>query len=42
MTNIQKSVDITNMSAERIKTESTKLQANSREMGEVINKIKAI
>jgi methyl-accepting chemotaxis protein len=40
MTNIQESVEITNLSAERIKTESTGLQANSQKMSEVINKIK--
>jgi len=41
MTSIQKSVEITSLSAERIKSESTDLQANSHEMSEVINKIKA-
>jgi methyl-accepting chemotaxis protein len=41
MESIQRSVEVTNSSVERIKSESTNLQSNSREMSEVINRIKA-
>jgi methyl-accepting chemotaxis protein len=40
MVSIQKSVETTNMSAERIKNESTRLQGNSNEMSGLIDKIK--
>ena len=40
MAGIRTSVEATNVSAERIKSESVKLQDNSREMSEVIDRIK--
>jgi len=40
MTSIQTSVEMTSRSAENIKNESARLQANSNEMNEVIHKIK--
>ena len=40
MANVQKSVETINLSVERIKAESTRLQTNSREMSEVIDRIK--
>lgn len=41
MTTIQKSIEVTGLSASRITAESEKLQSNSREMNTVINKISA-